>query len=63
MGSILQNFQDFIVKQTERASPKWAISGGIQKSSQIDEECKNVGGGCKKWGNGNFLKGKNYQKI
>ena len=31
MGFILQNFEDFIVRRTERASRKWNISGRIEK--------------------------------
>lgn len=37
MGFVSKNFEDFILKRTERASLKWDISGGIQKSYHKDE--------------------------
>ena len=51
MGFVSKNFEDFILKRTERASLKWDISWGIQKSYHIDEEWKNV------WGRGSCKKG------
>ena len=38
------------------------MRGGIQKGQYKEDKCQESGVVVKKW-NGNFLKGKNYQKV